>query len=177
MGGKRKEAFNMIGKFVTAKLLGKDDCRQGWVIDTNLFLVKGQSGETYLCEGEPVLVDNPPPNQSLGREGRLMPGGVPRYLRMYDNGGTTIDRYTIVFTGRYRHLTGGVFWHVGSSAAPFHPQGFYQHGESTDWQIDYPSYKHLGKRIQWKDLPEDVQKAALRDYKYLWSIGKENVGK
>ena len=52
----------MVGEFVTAKLHGKGefDCRQGWIKATELFTIEGQSGETYLCGGVPVTVDNPP---------------------------------------------------------------------------------------------------------------------
>lgn len=53
----------MIGKFifVTAKLLGKEDCRQGWLISTCPLRIKGESGKVYLCEGTPKMVINPPP--------------------------------------------------------------------------------------------------------------------
>jgi hypothetical protein len=40
----------------------------------------------------------------------LMPNGVPKYVRVYDNGGKSFDRYTVVFTGRYTHKTGGACW-------------------------------------------------------------------
>ena len=106
------------------------------------------------------------------RANRLMPKGTPRYVHVYDNGGETIDRYTAVFTGRYRHKTGGEFWHLGMSAAPFHPQGFGQHGSSTR-QIDYPSYGHLGKRISFEALPEDCRRAVLQTYRDLWDIGQK----
>ena len=111
------------------------------------------------------------------RVNRLMPGGAPRYIRCYDNGnrpdGGTIDRYTVVYTGRYRHKTGGSQWYVGMSAAPFHPQGFGQHGEYPGHlgpAIDRPSYGHLGKKIKFQDLPEDCQKLVLQDYRDLWDI-------
>lgn len=55
----------MLGTFVTAKLFGKDDCRQGWVISTIPLIIQGQSGIHYHCSGKPVLVVNPPPNQAL----------------------------------------------------------------------------------------------------------------
>ena len=103
---------------------------------------------------------------------KFMPGGIPRYLHCYDNGDrpdATYDRYTIVFTGRYRHKTGGDFIHLGSSEHPFHPQGFGQHG-SSQTQIDSPTYGHLGKKIKFTDLPPDVQKFALGDYKDLWGL-------
>jgi hypothetical protein len=103
------------------------------------------------------------------RRERLLPGGKPRYIHVYDNGGETADRYTIVFTGRYRHRTGGVFIYVGCSSRPFHPQGIGQHGHSEK-QIDYPSYGHLGKKVSFEVLPRDVQKLVMGDYVQLWGI-------
>ena len=54
----------MVGKFtfVTAKLLGKEDCRQGWLMSLRPLRIKGESGKVYLCEGTPKRVINPPPN-------------------------------------------------------------------------------------------------------------------
>lgn len=46
--------------FVTAKLLGADDFRQGVIINVDPLIIRGQSGEEYECEGEPVIVVNPP---------------------------------------------------------------------------------------------------------------------
>ena len=103
------------------------------------------------------------------RSERLLPGGVPRYIRCYDNGGESFDRYTVVFTGRYRKKTGGEFWDLGMSANPFHPQGFGQHGSNRE-QIDWPTYGHLGKKIKFQDLPEDCQKLVMDDYRYLWDL-------
>lgn len=51
----------MIGKFVTAKLEGRNESRQGVVVSMDPFIIRGQSGIEYRCEGEPVRVDNPPP--------------------------------------------------------------------------------------------------------------------
>ena len=103
------------------------------------------------------------------RRERLLPGDKPRYIRCYDNGGQTADRYTVVFTGRYRHKTGGDFWDLCMSSCPFHPQGIGMHGTSNQ-QIDRPNYGHLGKRIKFDSLPEDCQKAVVQDYKYLWDL-------
>jgi hypothetical protein len=50
----------ILNKFVTAKLAGQDDCRQGAVISTDPLRIRCQSGEEHDCEGEPTLVDNPP---------------------------------------------------------------------------------------------------------------------
>jgi hypothetical protein len=105
------------------------------------------------------------------RRQRFLPGGKPRYVHVYDNGGETFDRYTVVFTGRYTHKTGGEHMYIGASAHPFHPQGFGQHGYSEPHkQIDYPSYGHLGKKISFDALPPDVQKMTLNTYEDLWDL-------
>ena len=109
------------------------------------------------------------------RKERLMPNGIPRYIHVYDNGGRTADRYTIVYTrtgrsgsNRAKKQNG---WHqnVSMSASPFHPLGVCMHGES-ETQIDYPSYSHLGKKIAFQNLPEDCQKVVLNDYQEIWNI-------
>ena len=115
------------------------------------------------------------------RKTRLMPGGSPRYVRCYDFGDDgTIDRYTVLFTGRYHHKTGGAQIYLAMNAAPFHPQGFGQHGGASGTMIDCDRWGfppkiggkcHLGKRIAFSDLPPDCQKLVLRDYADLWDIG------
>lgn len=114
----------------------------------------------------------------MTRETRLMPAGIPRYVRVYDNGGETVDRYTVVYTGRYRHKTGGEYWCLGMSAAPYHPQGFGQHSE-TRTAIDTnrsgfaPAIgrrNHLGRRIEWTVLPADCKRCALETYRDLWNL-------
>lgn len=106
------------------------------------------------------------------RREKFLPGGKPRWVRVYDNGGESIDRYTVVFTGRYTAYTGGAHWYLGMSGAPFHPQGVGQHGESMK-QIDWPTYGHLGKKIRFEDLPPDCQRCALQTYCDLWSLNPE----
>lgn len=106
------------------------------------------------------------------RKDAFLPKGIPRYIRLYDND-KTADRYTCVFTGRYRHNTGGSFWYLGMSTMPFHPQGIGQHGEHHK-QIDRPTYGHLGKKIAWADLPEDCQKFIMTNYLYLWDFTDED---
>lgn len=77
-------------------------------------------------------------------------------LRIYDNGGETLDRYTFIpprWAREYRERNPGDWTAAAASEQPFHPQGFGQ------WTTAVPGH-HLGKRIKWKDLPEDVQKFA-----------------
>jgi len=108
------------------------------------------------------------------RYNSLLPNGVPRYIRCYDNGGRSIDRYTVIFTGHYTHKTGHAFWYLAMNSEPFHPLGFGQHGESNYTPIDRPRYSHLGKKIKFEDLPEDCQKLVKQDYLYLWDFTDEN---
>lgn len=51
-----------LGVFVTAKLRGINGCRQGVIIRLKPLRIKGISDAEYDCEGDPVLVKNPPEN-------------------------------------------------------------------------------------------------------------------
>lgn len=112
------------------------------------------------------------------RTQKLIQDGEPKYIRCYDNGGESADRYTVVFTGRYRKNTGNEFVYRGMSTHPCHPQGVGQWG-SSQAQIDANKWgfappigrkNHLGTRISFDNLPEDCRRLILRDYKHLWSI-------
>lgn len=110
---------------------------------------------------------------------RLLPNGYPRYVRVYDNGGETADRYTVVFTGRYNNRverSRREYVHFGMSEDPFH--GIGQMGFSKEiidlkdgrWAPVYGKSNHLGKRIHWHEMPDACQKAALHVYKELWEL-------
>jgi len=103
----------------------------------------------------------------------LMPAGIPKYVRVYDNMGETQDRYTVCFGGNYTSLTGRRFWYLGMSSAPFHPLGIGQHGESR-FPIDKPGYKHLGRKIAFENLPKDCKTATIQTYRHLWDISASN---
>jgi hypothetical protein len=114
------------------------------------------------------------------RAARIIPNGKPRYIRCYDNGGETADRYTVVFTGNYNNIgkpkrTRKIsnFMYLGMSDNPFHPQGFGQHGDSPTL-IDKPSYKHLGKKIPYYKLSSHAQLLVMQDYLYLWNFTNEH---
>lgn len=98
----------------------------------------------------------------------LTANGRPAKLRIYDNGGASVDRYTVVFTGNYKGR-GGRCHYLAMSGEPFHPQGFGQHGEHHT-VIDRPQYSHLGKPIGFDDLPADCQKFVWQDYRALWNL-------
>ena len=118
-------------------------------------------------------------NKKQDRVNRLMPGGIPRWVRCYDNGGETCDRYTVVFTGKYKKGRDREFMYLGMSEKPFHPQGFGQRGE-TRWKpcdVNEAGFapaigrsNHLGKRIQFDELPHDCKVATISDYRQLWYL-------
>jgi hypothetical protein len=120
------------------------------------------------------------------RMNRLMPNGQPKFIRVYDNDGSTFDRYTVVFTGSYNNIgkTRGTlnpksYFYVGMSGLPFHPQGVCQHGESEyiidvnkgSWgAVPIGKKNHLGKRVLFDDLPDDCKKVVISDYKDIWNL-------
>ena len=78
-------------------------------------------------------------------------------LRIFDNGGKTYDRYTVLpprWADRavWRDIP-GMWVAIGASEHPFHPQGFGQHCSAAPGP-------HLGRRIGWAELPADVQRFA-----------------
>lgn len=114
------------------------------------------------------------------RIANLLPGGVPKYVRVYDNGGGTFDRYTVVYTGRYTGRPAGGCEYIGMSENPCHPQGFGQHGEAREI-IDSVGCRppgigrsnHLGKRIRFTDLPEPCQRVVMTDYVVIWNLNND----
>lgn len=123
--------------------------------------------------------------RDANRRKALLPAGVPRYVRCYDNGGETIDRYTVVFHGKAAKMNGGgAGWpdqwpYLAMNAAPFHPQGFGQRGASNDRPCDVDRWGfppalgrkcHLGRRIPFAALPEDCRRLVLSDYHEIWNL-------
>lgn len=72
-------------------------------------------------------------------------------ISISDNGGKTIDRYTVcVVDGDHRH------WYA-MSKNPLHPNGFNQFcGED---KISKKELRHIGKSVEYYSLPLEVQKA------------------
>lgn len=96
----------------------------------------------------------------------------PIYVRIYDNGGETSDRYTVVFTGNYPGRVGCDY--LGMSTDPTSPLGIFQHGWNNKF-IDRPTYTHLGKSIRFKDLPTECQKIVMTNYKILWGLESQII--
>lgn len=88
----------------------------------------------------------------------IMVNGKRKTCRIYDFGDTVADRYTIAFRG-YRAHNGLISYpYLASGDAPFHPQGFGQHGESEV----FVTGRHLGKRVDFESLPLDVQRFIIQ---------------
>lgn len=73
-------------------------------------------------------------------------------MKIYDNGGKTWDRYTVIIEG----------WHFGKSCEALglsdncdSPQGFSQFGDVYEG-------KHLGKVISFDNLPDNVQNHIIK---------------
>ncbi|TXH40941.1 MAG: hypothetical protein E6Q97_38780 [Desulfurellales bacterium] len=112
------------------------------------------------------------------RQERLLPNGMPRWVRCYDSGPELADRYTVVFTGNYPKQS-REFHYLAMSAHPFHPQGFGQHGETrgrprdvsgAGWPPAMGRRCHLGKRVPFTALPVDCQRLVLMNYRGIWGL-------
>lgn len=77
------------------------------------------------------------------------------HFRCYDNGGKTVDRYTVVYMDSPEYQR-GTFESVGMSANPFHPLGVCQHSAAMPG-------RHLGRRIAFDTLPDDCKAVVRRD--------------
>lgn len=121
--------------------------------------------------------------KQLARLASLLPNGLPKYVRCYDNGGETADRYLVCFTGKagVDRVPGyaAEFSYRAMSENPFHPQGVGMWGSSKHNHCDTNKWgwapmigkkNHLGKRIAFSDLPPECQKLILRDYKEIWKL-------
>ena len=123
--------------------------------------------------------------RQLRRIDSLMPSGIPRWIRCYDEGPNAYDRYTVVYTGRYAKGTGADrrYQYVCMSEMPFSPCGLGQHGSSEHiidttrdglvgfkWPPAIGQKGFLGTRIQFSDLPIDCQKLVISDYRELWGL-------
>jgi len=99
---------------------------------------------------------------------------APRYIRCYDNP-YCADRYTIVFTKKkesfgYKDKRRHRFLNLGCSST----LSISSLGETMDL-IDKPSYKHLGKRISFNELPDLVRTAVEMQYIDLWKITANEI--
>lgn len=77
--------------------------------------------------------------------------------KIYDNGGETLDRYTVYYDFVEVIKEGKLmFMCISMNCAPFHPQGIGIHGYGE-------LGNHNGKEISFEDLPKNCQKAVKQD--------------
>ena len=77
---------------------------------------------------------------------------MPSRVRIYDDGGKAVDRYTLVVPSVNEP---GKLDMYGFNASPYHPQGF---GQFAGTYSRMGSYSHLGKLVSYYDLPEQAQR-------------------
>ena len=77
---------------------------------------------------------------------------MPSQVRIYDNGGKTIDRYTLVVPSVN---TPGMLDMYGFNDDPYHPQGF---GQYAGEYRQMGSYSHLGKLVSLDSLPDEARR-------------------
>jgi hypothetical protein len=107
-----------------------------------------------------IAIDDQVDLKAQERRERLMPGGIPRYIRVWDN----LDEYphdgiTVVFTKKT--IVPGVFMFLSMNGS-----GGWSHGET-----DTPNgSKEWGKRIKFEDLSEGCKRTVIGDYEELWDL-------
>lgn len=112
-----------------------------------------------MTKKQQARLDSLLPNVGQGFTNR-----IPRWIRCYDNGGKSLDRYTVQYTNvgksdpRLRGWTVG----IGMNSSPF--QGIGQHFEF------FGRMGYVGKKIEFLDLPPDCQKAVMQDYVEIWGL-------
>lgn len=74
---------------------------------------------------------------------------------IYDNGGKTLDRYTIVTTDRFRK---GGRWYYSCISASENGLGVFMWGECVVG-------RHLGKKVELTDLSEELQNRIINALK------------
>lgn len=97
----------------------------------------------------------------IERAGRIMKNTIThtgkRYVcRIFDNGGATIDRYTIALKGYRAHNGRMVYPYL---AAGVDPRGCSGHEESREFLTG----RELGRRVSFESLPADVQKFIVQN--------------
>ena len=82
-------------------------------------------------------------------------------IECWDNGGKTADRFTIAISGLMSVEDEPYTYFLGASKNPYHPQGVGQHSNEmpvSEYESFRGGWQHLGKRVMFTDLPEEVQK-------------------
>lgn len=92
-----------------------------------------------------------------------------------------MDRYTVVFTGRYKYRPIGTVVVLSMSEYPFDPNGMLSSdtlnlagvvggNKPGQWPPKIGRRGNLGLRITFADLPPDCQKVVWQNYADLWVV-------
>mgnify|MGYP000846824610 CR=1 FL=1 len=100
--------------------------------------------------------------------------GVPLRLRVYDRGEIFYMRYMVVFSGNYTKSNGGQYaWiNVDPSGVTNTQRGFSMPDENFFQKIQVGEICRYGKRVNYQDLPQNVQEKVMDVYCELWNIPK-----
>lgn len=102
----------------------------------------------------------------MRKDSLFLPDGSPRYVRCWDNGGKTLDRYTIQFTRANMFGFKGRAVFVSCNANPYTGIGYYGDMPLSDFA------KSHGKPITYGLLPEEAKLYIILTYKELWGIAQ-----
>ena len=95
------------------------------------------------------------------RAGARWREGAPDWvLDCMDNGGTSADRYTVMFAPPVSPE--GYVFYMAMSASPSHPQGVGMSGEMRLHEAAAYRYRCGKHRVTWASLPEAVRACAAR---------------
>jgi len=93
---------------------------------------------------------------------RWLDGDCPKGVLAIFDDPRTCDRYTVFYVEPVTD-DGEYFSYVGMSGAPFHPQGFGQHGELRAHEVRMYRYQNKRYAARWSDLPEDCKRLVRQD--------------
>lgn len=102
----------------------------------------------------------------MTRSDNLMPFGVPKWIRCYDNFDRATNRYKICFT---RKRVGGKFTRLDDYdyALVTHTK---DHTDLKVKGIDWYKGTSLGQRVPFDYLPRCVQSNVVYHYKKIWEL-------
>lgn len=88
------------------------------------------------------------------------PSGV---LAIFDNGGKTFDRYTVIYREAWEYDRTWYVGYRGMSEHPSSPQGFGIYGEMTRWEMADYRRRAYRESAKWSSLPDEVKRVVRAD--------------
>ena len=88
--------------------------------------------------------------------------------KIYDNGGETLDRFTVIYLKQQESSKGPYMLGVAMDCDPCHPQGFGQHIEIECTKRGRPLIGYVGELILFEELPLPCQKLVRADVEEIF---------